>query len=640
MGKAYAQELRKIPDTYDWANKIPINNLIEFVKRSEKTPLYVIGSGGSFSATTFVSLLHQHIGKIARCLTPLEFLEFENIDSNCSILIVTASGNNTDILSAFDKAVKIKPTNIGIVCASANNKIIKKASKITEILVHAVNLPTGKDGFLATNSLIATLIWLCRAYISAHSLLYKLPNIHELVFQGKTQSEFEEDLYEKLNDFYGRDTIVCLYDNCGKTAAVDSESKLVEAGLMNVQLADYRNFAHGRHNWLDKNQEKTGLIALANPNCEQLTRKTLKLIPNYTPKIEISTDYEGPIGAISLLIQILYVVKFFGNVRKIDPGKPRVADFGRKIYHLSVPKTNSDSLTNLEKFALRKKFGHCNTNEPKTKTRIKHLQKFLKDISKVKFGAIVFDYDGTLCDPENRFKQPSRDTCFHLTRLLHAGILVGIATGRGKSVRKELQKTIPKKYWQKLLVGYYNGGSLGYLDDDSKPDSKTSTNSDLKSFFEILRNNNMFSQNCKIDERPLQISIQCPNMTANEIIAKIDRLKFKNNSIIIVESSHSIDLLAEGVSKINLFNEIKNLTSSNNVEILCIGDKGKWPGNDFELLKTKYSLSVDEISEDAYSCWNILPTNIKGEKAVQAYLGNIKIQRNYFMLDLNRMMEK
>ena len=39
----------------------------------------------------------------------------EIIDSlfigNCSVLIVTASGNNRDILSAFDKAVKINPKN-------------------------------------------------------------------------------------------------------------------------------------------------------------------------------------------------------------------------------------------------------------------------------------------------------------------------------------------------------------------------------------------------------------------------------------------------------------------------------------------------------------------------------------------------
>ena len=48
MGKPYARELEKISDTYSWANDIHIDNLIEFVKKSSKTPLYVIGSGVLF----------------------------------------------------------------------------------------------------------------------------------------------------------------------------------------------------------------------------------------------------------------------------------------------------------------------------------------------------------------------------------------------------------------------------------------------------------------------------------------------------------------------------------------------------------------------------------------------------------------
>ena len=362
MGKPYSKELDKISETYQWANKTPIDNLIEFVKRSKKTPLYVIGSGGSFSATTFASLLHQDTGMVAKCLTPLEFLEYDNIDSNCSVLIITANGNNKDILSAFDKAIEIKPKNIGIVCASATNKLTKKAAGIPNVLVHGVKIPIGKDGFLATNSLIATLIWLCRSYILAHSLLYKIPSLSELVYLGKSKEEFEKDLKTKLGDFTDRDTVVCLYDNWGKTAAVDAESKLIESGLVNIQLADYRNFAHGRHNWLDKNKEKTCLIALVNPNCEQLANKTMELIPDHTPKMTISTNYEGPVAAISLLIQIFYIVKFFGEVRNIDPGRPGVADFGRKMYQLSIPKNNLDSFTGLEKNTKRKKLSHGDTN--------------------------------------------------------------------------------------------------------------------------------------------------------------------------------------------------------------------------------------------------------------------------------------
>ena len=630
MGKPYSQELEKIPDTYNWAKETPIDNLIEFVKRSKDTPLYVIGSGGSFSATTFVSILHQHIGRVARCVTPLEFLEFENIDNDCSVLIVTASGNNTDILSAFDKAVEIKPKNLGVICASINNKLTKKASEIKNTLVHAVKLPTRKDGFLATNSLIATLVWICRAYIDAYSLSYQLPNINDLVFQEQSKLKFEEKIFKQLDDFIDRKTIVCLYDNWGKTAATDTESKLVEAGLVNVQLADYRNFAHGRHNWLDKNKESTCLIALVNPNCEQLAKKTLKLIPEYTPSIAISTNYEGPVGAISLLIQILYVVKFFGNIRKIDPGRPGVADFGRKIYHLPIPKTNSNSFNKFEEFAIRKKFGHCNTNDPETKTRVKHLQKFLKDISKVKFGAVVFDYDGTLCDAEHRLTHPSQEISDKLIQLLKNNIIIGIATGRGKSVREALQKIIPEKYWSKILIGYYNCSDIGKLGDSLLPSKEPTKDPNLLETIKFLEKEKIISKN-NITSRSRQITLENINFDASELITKIKLRNPKQlENIKIVESTHSVDLLSREVSKINLVKHIEKKLSKP-YKILCIGDKGKKPGNDFELLSSTYSLSVDMVSNDVETCWNLISSNKLGESATYEYMNKFKITNNYFM---------
>lgn len=617
MGKPYAKELEKLSEVYDWAIKTPIDDLSEFVKKSAKTPLYVIGSGGSFSATTFASLLHQQTGTISRCLTPLEFLEFDNIDNNCSILIITASGNNTDILSSFDKAVFIKPKNLGIVCASTNNKLTRKASKIKNIFIHAEKLPTGKDGFLATNSLIATLVWLCRSYVVSNSLPFVLPRLNELAFQGNSQQKFEEELISRLEKFSNKETIVCLYDNWGKTAVIDIESKLVEAGLANVQLADYRNFAHGRHNWLDKNREKTGLVALVNPHCQQIATKTLHLIPEYTPTTSLSTKFDGPIASLGLLIQSLFLVKFFGDVRNIDPGRPGVADFGRKIYHLPIPKNNSNSITDFEKFSLRKKFGHCNINDPETKIRIKYLQKFLKDISKIKFGAIVFDYDGTLCDSEHRFTYPSEEIKTQLIQLLENNIIIGIATGRGKSVRESLQQIIPKKFWSLIFIGYYNCSDIGKLGDDNIPSKEPTNDPNLLELIKLLKNHKLISKK-NITSRLKQITLEDIDFDAMTLIQKInsiDPTKLKN--IKIVESTHSVDLLSKDVSKLELVKFVRNKISSDS-EVLCIGDRGNWPGNDFELLSQNYSLSVNETSDNKNTCWNFTMNNI-GEKGVIDY---------------------
>ncbi len=630
MGRPYAKELEALSETYDWAVKTPIDNISEFVKRSTGLPLYVIGSGGSLSAAAFASLLHQQTGTISKCLTPLEFLEFDNIDSNCAILIITAGGNNKDILATFDRAVNLGPKFLGALCASSSNRLICRAATDPAVFIHAARPPTGRDGFLATNSLLATEVWLARAYAASFSFFDKLPD--SLPYGRISEKEFEEDTFSQLQVLKGKDTIVILYDNWGKAAAIDAESKLAEAGLVNVQLADYRNFAHGRHNWLDKNRQMTGLVALVTPGCAKMAAKTLRLIPKYIPTVEMSSDLDGPAASLSLLVKMMYVVKFFGKIRKIDPGRPQVALFGRKIYSLPIPE-NTLKPSNREQVVLRRKFPNFATEKDLVVQRVMLLRRFIRSLENARFGGIIFDYDGTLCDSGNRFKRPSRQICTHLTKLLQNGILVGVATGRGKSVRSEMQRAIPRKHWPGLLVGYYNGADIGYLDDDSKPDSESPVNTRLELFFEIIEKNNVLPQNCTVDKRPLQISIQCPGITVEETVSKINALRL-NHSIRIVESSHSIDILAEGVSKLNLFNRMKELVGGNNLEILCIGDKGRWPGNDFEILRTKYSIGVDETSEDADSCWNTTPTDIKGEKAVLWHLGDMEIHDGYFALKL------
>ena len=613
-----------IPEVYDWALTTPISKITEFVRRSDKTPLYVIGSGGSLSSATFASLLHQMTGIISKCLTPLEFLGYGHIDRNCSVLIITAGGNNKDILSAFDRTVSLGIKNIGIICASTGNRLVKKADGL-DLLVHAIDIHTGKDGFLATNSMIASMVWLCRAYMKAHMWPFKMPQRDDLYIEWS-----KEDLDAKLTDIVRRNTIVCLYDNWGKTAAIDMESKLVEAGLCNVQLADYRNFAHGRHNWLDKNRNEVSVIALVNPNCRKIASKTLALIPEYVPQAKLDTGYEGPVASLALLIQVLHAVNFFGAAKGIDPGKPSVAIFGRRIYHLSTPRTASDTHDIFEKMVISRKFGHANPNIPETKMRLKRLRNFATDVSKQKFGAVVFDYDGTTCDSKNRFASPSKEIESLFTTLLKNNIVIGMATGRGKSVRDVLQKVIPKKWQSGVRIGYYNGGILGYLDDDFTPSNDETMNEALVRFMSQI-GNKAIPKGSTIEQRPRQISIQMNDSVSSDLTHTLNMVAKEHKDVKIVESTHSVDVLPLQVSKLNLVSQIQRELPLP-LQVLCVGDKGEYPGNDFELLSTRFSLSVDETSKDPYSCWNTLPFGLYGEKGVLEYFKGAVFHDGYFTL--------
>ena len=55
-----------------------------------------------------------------------------------------------------------------------------------------------------------------------------------------------------------------------------------EAALGHVQLADYRQFAHGRHHWLAKRGDSSAVIALGTEADATIMDKTLRLLPGHS----------------------------------------------------------------------------------------------------------------------------------------------------------------------------------------------------------------------------------------------------------------------------------------------------------------------------------------------------------------------
>jgi hydroxymethylpyrimidine pyrophosphatase-like HAD family hydrolase len=256
------------------------------------------------------------------------------------------------------------------------------------------------------------------------------------------------------------------------------------------------------------------------------------------------------------------------------------------------------------------------------------------------FQGIVFDYDGTLCDPRDRFAGVLKEVANSLQSLLRQKILVGIATGRGKSVRDSLRNAMDKSLWNSILIGYYNGSDIGSLDDDMHPIRKGPIDPSLKTFMSRLRNNPYALKLVDIEQRPKQISLQ-PRLplTVDELVSSVSSIAKRDDSqtVRIVTSSHSVDLLAPGVSKVHIVEAIQKMLTRKDAPVLCIGDKGEWPGNDFELLSGQYSLSVDSVSSDPGSCWNLAPPGYRGVRATLAYLDALDIKNRSFAFAYSRL---
>jgi hydroxymethylpyrimidine pyrophosphatase-like HAD family hydrolase len=632
MGKPFKKELLLLDETYKWAGKVQIDLSPNEVEQLKSLPTFVVGSGGSFSACHMFSLLQQSRGCFSKPVTPLELHYTKDTIRNANVVFLSASGRNSDILFGYNTAIRQGAHNILGICMKQHTKLAALSLNHSISKILEFESPAGKDGFLATNSLIAYFTILSRIFG------YK----HEIAVLGNY-----ELLHEKLEKFsdklYPDFTITVLYAGWAQPVAIDIESKFTEAGLGNILTSDFRNFGHGRHNWFDKKKNQSAIVALVTPDEEELAQKTLSLLPEYVPKLILYSNYSSFLSTIDLLIQSFFLAEAVGKKVGIDPGRPGVPFYGSKLYNLRyryLLDTKDDFKTNN---IILKKCGRTNIEELDKSERkfwMDNLNKFKKKINSTKFGCIVLDYDGTLSTNEERKNLLSDEIINALNSFIHRGFVIGIVSGRGKSIREALQACFERKYWKNIIIGYYNGGIIASLDDMSQPDITGKPSQSLRKLAELLNKQNLSNGKPTITLRPLQLTIEKSDMGNWRWIKNFvkETVEIQGLSdILILESGHSIDIICRPqVSKLNILNYCVNICKEKGLahEIICVGDKGRYPGNDYELLSTEFSLSVDEVSSDPETCWNLSELGQRGKLSCLNYLNSAKFTKSYFTLSV------
>ena len=626
MGKPFEKELAMISDTVGWAFAEELSSLQKVMSTLMPYPLLVIGSGGSLSGAHFVAQVHEQVtGNMAKAITPLEFI-YSQIDPAChAVLFLTASGNNKDIIGAFEKAIRFEYSVIAVICASPKSKISGIAKLYPHIQLFDYKNPAGKDGFLAVNSLLSTCILAVRSY-DALDLSGTLPEkLYEL------KPDFNSSQWDT---FFQRKTIIALGTGWTWPALIDLESKFTEAALGNVIISDLRNFAHGRHNWFDKKGDESVLFVLETPQTKKLAQKTINLLPDQYPRVVLSSSLSGPLACIHFFIQVSQLANEAGKRLGIDPGRPKVPEFGRKIYHIGLSPAISIKKKGNRHIWIQRKARAANED---TEVVDISLDKFLETLKNARFSGIVFDYDGTLCDLLDRYLPLKKEVKDALNRLLSQDIYIGIATGRGGSVQKNLRKIVDEKYREKILVGNYNGAVILPINEEPSKSDRLFSN-DLKRADILLKDDLILKNFTKIETRAKQISVSFLSWSHKKsLLNRISEILNDLNQLKIVHSEHSLDILDPDVSKINVIEALKTLIGKKGENILVIGDQGQFGGNDFEMLNQPYSLSVNRISTSLTTCWNLSPPGLRGSKATLSILKSIKINDKAFHLDINQL---
>jgi len=436
--------------------------------------------------------------------------------------------------------------------------------------------------------------------------------------------------------------VLILHGYATQPAAIDLESKFTEAAIGHAQVADYRNFAHGRHHWLARHGDASGVLAFVTPSDRDLADKTLRLLPEEVAVLRVDLQDDGVSGSLAALALAIHLAGMAGEARGIDPGRPTVPTFGRKIYHLrAMPSPPSfPEIGEVEAAAIERK-ARASILTLSAQGRLQSWREahatFLRTLRGASFGAVVFDYDGTLCGASERFTGLLAEVSQQLVRLLEAGVPVGIATGRGKSVRTDLREAVnDSALWRRVLVGYHNASEIAFLDDDTQPPASGSLDETLRAVEAAVRAHPRLSRIAKCEGKNRQITLEgVPAEEGEEAWQAVEQLLrvIGSPGVTALRSSHSIDVLAPGVSKRALVERLRG-TLLASTTILCIGDRGRWPGNDFPLLSEPLSLSVDEVSSDDGTCWNLAGPRRRCVEATLHYLRAMSPVANALTINL------
>ncbi|MEG3125156.1 hypothetical protein [Sphingomonas sp. GB1N7] len=616
----YQDRLDAISETLDYARRLDVSALTSTINTLGDLPVVTIGSGGSLvTAALLADEIVRRNRVSARAMTPLEVITDPLAVHGVCVWLVSAEGSNPDIVAAMEAVVRAEPGRLIVICNKADS-LLAQAARDRHLELFVFPTEDQKDGFLATHTLMLSTAAILRASRGGDDAipLSKLP-----AAAGALSREGPA--------LFMRETLFVLFDPLLADAARLVETNLWEAAVMNVEAVDLRNFAHGRHLWAAKRGGSLSILVLATDVTASLWAELDRELPPSIPRSIVFFDSADPSLVLSGLWTAMVVTNVAGWVRGIDPGRPGVPDFGRRIYHSPALLGVAGAAPAITPVA-RKVASRATASADPEAWRDAEAG-FRARLSATWFDALVLDYDGTLVWSNARQEPPGSAIVSALRTMLESGIPVAFATGRGDSVGVALRSCLPERLWPKVIVGYYNGGLCMSLDE--AVDRAGLPISDGLMAIKSQLNERFAADALTIKDQTVQLCITSdvfPVRSIRELVLEIIAAQ-SIEGVLVLTSGHSVDVLKAGTDKRNVLDALAAHCGKPSPNILRIGDSGGFPGNDYSLLDSPFGLSVDRVSGDREGCWNLLPAGIRGPDGLVAYLQRLSIKGSGFSID-------
>ncbi|MCK1650176.1 HAD-IIB family hydrolase [Bradyrhizobium sp. 149] len=629
----YEEELSKLQTSLNRSASAELTKLKSAIAGASQFSLIAVGSGGSFTVASLLCSLHEaYTGRVSRSITPLELICNPTLAATSPIFIISAEGKNPDILEALKRAREHSSRAVHVITNRHSSPLMELAATLNDVTSHVFEL-SDKDGYLATNSLILDASLVARAFSELDRQKPASLDLQNIYYSGQPLDKFLYTAKEFVTRTANKRGLIIVFSPKLRPIAEDLESKFSESALLFSQLADFRSFAHGRHLWLTERTRDCALLVLTEPSTEALWLDMKPQIPDAVPIFTIPMPGSTPNDLIAGLVAGMHLVSRIANEAKRNIAKPNVSPLGRQLYYAELsslipPPQETGIRGEQSKYEVLGAHWPSPRNSGKIRRALEEIE---QEFSTRDFRAIVFDYDGTLCSSNKVDLPPGSEILQHLNRITKAGMIVGIASGRGDSVRDHLRDTVDKGLWPMFRLALYNGGWIGALSDEIQ--RVTELSEFLIHAKRIVLN--LRSQGVPISRiranAPHQLSIRFENGVSadNMWFVIADALKQAGlESGTVLKSKHSVDILSRGVSKSHIVAHIVQTHRMDPYEVVTMGDLGAWPGNDSSLLQHRFSLSVDLPSRRIDRGWKLAPRYKRDLDATLWYLDRLKLNND------------
>ncbi len=314
-------------DFSPWAMSASFQNALrskDILSSPKNGRIYLVGSGASFSVARLGEiLLNQFTDTAAVAMTPYDYVKLSRRES--SAILISFGGRNSDIFSALERAKDIGSQEVHIITADGESDLARRASRMKAAAIHRIPSRVVDAGFVSTTGMLscaATLLGiLCTSFkLEKQDLVdfFALERLTTIFHDAKKDVSTRFDQVSEKLESLSRPHIVALGSGWAWPAVADLESRITEGAVCTIEVSELKNYTHGRYLNAYRNKDSRLFILFGLPGDDRLLRFLREKLAKDFPVIEISSNWEPPLGSVDLLIRELYASSELSKRRGMD----------------------------------------------------------------------------------------------------------------------------------------------------------------------------------------------------------------------------------------------------------------------------------------------------------------------------------